>query len=133
MRGLSGFLGGVVAVLAFHGALALAKPQAQSQLISESRRGDTCMMVAGGSTTIDSDNSGANLSGALEQWSRYWLQCDADAYLAQGTLTGAVTDAGDIWLPAGGILEVYTDATNIYLSVLNKTDATADCHYVECR
>jgi hypothetical protein len=91
-----------------------------------------CIPVPGGWTTIDSDNSGANLSGQISENTAFLIQCDADAYLATGT-SSAAADSGDGWIQAGSILKLGTDATGRYVSVLNKSDATADCHYVECR
>ena len=89
-----------------------------------------CIYPAGGWTTINSDNSGANLSGQLKTWASYAIQCDSDAYIAWGASTAAA-DSSDGWLAAGSIVRFGTGGYD-YVSVLNKTHATADCHYIEC-
>lgn len=89
-----------------------------------------CLYPAGGWTTIDSDNSTGNASGTLTTWTTYAVQCDADAYISFG---GTVADSGDGWLAAGAIVRFSVGADSSNFSVLNKTDATADCHYIECR
>lgn len=90
-----------------------------------------CIYPSGGWTTIDSDNSGANLSGALLAWGSYAIQCVADAYVAWGDDTAAA-DSSDGWLAAGAIVRFGTGGGDQYVSVLNKSDATADCHYIQC-
>jgi hypothetical protein len=89
-----------------------------------------CIYPTSGWSTIDSDNSGANLSGQMETWSTYAIQCDADAYVSWGD-SSVATDSSDGWLAAGAIVRFSTGG-NDYVSVLNKSDATADCHYIQC-
>jgi hypothetical protein len=91
-----------------------------------------CMFAAGGWTTIDSDNSGANLSGAMTTWSTYVIQCTSDAYIAWGGATAAA-DSSDAWIAAGAWVRFITTDDSNYVSVLNTTHATNDCHYIECR
>lgn len=89
-----------------------------------------CLYPSGGWTTIDSDNSGGNASGTLSTWTTYAVQCDADAYVSFG---GTAADSSDGWLAAGAIVRFTNAGDATTFSVLNKSDATADCHYIECR
>ena len=91
----------------------------------------TCIYPAGGWTTINSDNSGANLSGVLLTWATYAIQCDSDAYVSWGA-SDAAADSSDGWFAAGSIIRFGTGG-NTYVSVLNRTHATADCHYIQCK
>ena len=130
---LAAILGGLVAA----GGLAMAATAAVPNLSTltaayNDNASRPCIMVSGGWTTIDSDNSTGNLSGQLSDFSAFLLQCDSDAYVATGT-DAAVADASDGWIAAGAIWKLGTDSASRYVSVLNKADATADCHYVECR
>lgn len=92
-----------------------------------------CAYPSGGWTTIDSDNgAAANVSAALTLWTTYNIQCDDNAYVAWGDST-VDADTSDGWLAAGAIVRFTVLGGNNYVAVQNKVDATADCHYIECR
>lgn len=91
-----------------------------------------CVYPSGGWTRIDAQNGAAVLSGALNSWTTYAIQCDSDAYVAWGT-SAVVTDSADGWLAAGAIVRFATAGGNLYVSVRNKVHVSNDCHYIECK
>jgi hypothetical protein len=134
MKYLIGAITAAVIVLA---GVALAQTAAQPGLYTFPRDfNDSAsrppLYASGGWTTIDSDNSGANLSGELNAWTTYAIQCDDDAYIAWGG-TAAAADSSDGWIAAGAWIRFTVGGADLYVSVLNKASATADCHYIEAR
>lgn len=95
--------------------------------------GKACLFPSGGWAIVDCSNGAAASSAALNQWSRYVVQCGDDSYLATGTASsGQAADSSDGWVPAGAWLEFLTTDSLIYLSCLNK-NSDSDCRLWECR
>ena len=128
----------VIAAIAAIPIWAIAQTAAQPSLIDSvpdkftRNASRPCLYQAEGWTTIDSDNSGDNDSAELTSWTTYVIQCTSDAYIAWGDSTVAA-DSSDGWIAGGAWIRFMTDATNVYVSVLNVTHATDDCHYIECK
>lgn len=124
----------IIAVILLIGSLAIAKPPSQSeqyplpkQLTEALTR--PSIFQPGGWTIIDCSDSVAATSAALNQWSRYVIQCGDASYLSWG-LSTVVADTNDGYIPADAWLEFLTTDTNIYVSCLNKT-TDSDCRIIE--
>lgn len=123
------------AVIAAGQLLAGSQAQPNLELLNEryAMNADrACLHPAGGWTTIDASSASAASSAQLNDWSKYVIQCDDDAYFATGASAGIAADSGDGWLPAGVHYPFLTDGSIRFVSVLNKNNAT-DCHYWECK
>lgn len=83
-------------------------------------------------TAIDASSATPAYSGLLTQFSRYAFQCTADAYFRRTTAaSGQDAASTDGVLAARSIIPITTDGTAFYVSVLNVSDATANCQYVK--
>lgn len=137
MKRSTAFLLAALAVTVAAGAV-WAYPKTQSPLIEldpakgEARSG-ACAFVSGGWTIVNCSNAAAASSAALNQWTRYVVQCGDDSYFAPGTAaSGQDADASDGWIPSGAWAEFMTTGDVIYYSCLNK-NADSDCRHIECR
>ena len=129
----------IIAGLLFIGAtMAYAVPEVQYSMahlqgITNQAATKACIFPSGGWTIIDCSNSAAASSSALNQWSRYVIQCGDDSYFATGTAaSGQDADTSDGWVPAGGWLEFMTTESIKYVSVRNK-NSDSDCRILECQ
>lgn len=124
----------LLSVILLIGAVGLAKSPTQSEqypLPDQLTKALTrpSIFQPGGWTIIDCSDVAAARSAALNQWSRYTIQCGDASYLSWGTVT-TTADANDGYIPADAWLEFLTTDTNIYVSCLNKT-ADSDCRIIE--
>lgn len=127
----------LLSTLAVGVGVVLAKPQSQNnqvplmgQLAQQMSR--ACVFPVDGWTIVDCSNAVAATSAALNQWSRYVVQCGDDSYIATGDAATDVADANDGWVPNGAWLEFATTDSVLYISCLNK-NSDSDCRYWECR
>lgn len=94
-------------------------------------RSGACAFPDGGWTIVNCSNAVAASSAALNQWSRYVVQCGVDSYIAWGDTSADAADANDGYLPSKSWLEFMTTDSVRYVSCLN-IGSDSDCRYIEC-
>ena len=117
-------------------ALAACTPQDQHsmahlkpELVGQAAR--DCAPSADGWVIIDCSNLAAARSSELNDWSRYYIQCGDDSYVAWGGST-VTADSNDGYMPEGTWFPFITlDGANNYVSCLNVND-DSDCRIMEC-
>jgi hypothetical protein len=118
------------------GGIAMAGPPSRSPLVelpsgkAAARSGD-CSYASGAWTKIDCSDSVAATSAALNEWSRYVIQCGVDSYVRWGTASTTAAVATDGFAPAKAWATFVTTDTVKYVSCLN-IGSDSDCRIIEC-
>lgn len=135
---MKNFLAGfALCLVAMSVGVVMAQPMTQTRLLTLTPNmtgalGRDGVYVAGSWTVIDASSASAAYSAQLNAWSRYALQCKADAYFHMYTAaSGSDATSSDAYIAAGAILPISTTDTLRYVTVKNVSDATADCSIIE--
>jgi len=104
--------------------------------VDESTRATrACVFPAGGWTKLDCSAAEANNSTALNQPSRYILQCVGNSHIAWAASSTVAADANDGYLPGGDWLEFMTTPESDFISCDSSVGQGEDgaCFYIECQ
>ena len=120
-------VGVAVAQTTSAGGMAALKPEMTQQAQRD------CLFPSGGWAIVDCSNAAVAYSAALNQYSRYIVQCGVDTRIAWGTAaSGQDADSSDGYIPAGTMLPFMTDSSVRYYSCLN-IGSDSDCRHIECK